>query len=74
MPTSILCDNFLTVISKDNDLEKWVRTIQLDDVISTMKAKVHWYFIPPRGPHHGGVYEHMVGVVKRAQESHKIQT
>jgi hypothetical protein len=67
MQTSILSDNFSTFISKY--LENWVRTIQLDDLISTTKAKVYWYFIPPRGPHHGGVYEHMVGVAKRALES-----
>ncbi len=69
MPTSILSDNFSTFVSKDKDLENWVRTIQLDDLISTTKAKVKWHFIPPRGPHHGGVYERMVGVAKRALES-----
>ena len=61
MPTSILSDNFSTFVSKDKDLENWVRTIQLDDLISTTKAKVQWHFIPPRGPHHGGA--------KRALES-----
>ena len=40
MPTSILSDNFSTFISKDKDLENWVRTIQLNDLISTTKAKV----------------------------------
>ncbi len=69
MPTSILSDNFSTFVSKDKDLENWIRTIQLDDLISTTKAKVQWHFIPPRGPHHGGVYERMVGVAKRALES-----
>jgi hypothetical protein len=62
MPTSILSDNFSTFFSKDKDIENWVRTIQLDDLISTTKAKVHWYFIPPREPHHESVYECMVGV------------
>ncbi len=35
MPHSILSDNFSTFVSKDKDLENWVRTIQLDDLIST---------------------------------------
>ncbi len=69
MPTSILSDNFSTFVSKDKDLENWVRTIQLNYLLSNTKAKVHWYFIPPRGPHHEGVYERMVGVAKRALES-----
>ncbi len=69
MLTSILSDNFSFFVYKDKNLESWVRTIQLNDLISTTKAKVHWYFIPPGGPHHGGVYERMVGVAKRALES-----
>jgi hypothetical protein len=69
MPMLNLSDNFSTFVSKDKDLENWVRTIQLDDLISNTEAKVHWYFIPPRGPHHGDVYECMVGVTKRALES-----
>ncbi len=40
-----------------------------NDLISTTKVKVQWHFIPPRGPHHGGEYERMVGVAKRALES-----
>jgi hypothetical protein len=54
MPTSIFSDNFSTLVSKDKDIENWVRTIQLHDLISTTKAEVHCYFIPLRGPHHGG--------------------
>jgi hypothetical protein len=41
MPTSILSDNFSTLVSKYKDLENWVRAIQLHDLISTTKAKVH---------------------------------
>jgi hypothetical protein len=68
MPTSILSDNSSTFVSKDKDLENWVRTIQLDGLISTTKAKVQWHFIPPRGPHHVGVYEAMVGVIVKKTE------
>jgi hypothetical protein len=57
MPHSILSDNFSTFVSKDRELESWVRSIQMDDLIATTKANVCWKFIPPRGPHHGGIYE-----------------
>ncbi len=69
MLTSILSDNFSNFVSKDKNLENWVRRKKLNDLISTTKAKVPRYFIPPRGPHHVGVYERMVGVAKRALES-----
>jgi hypothetical protein len=48
MLTSILSENFSTFASKEKDLENWVRTIQLNDLISTTKAKDNWYFFPPR--------------------------
>jgi hypothetical protein len=57
MPHSILSDNFSTFVSKDKELESWIRSIQTDDIIATTKANVCWKFIPPRGPHHGGIYE-----------------
>ena len=69
MPHSILSDNFSTFVSKDKELESWVRSIQTDDLIATTKANVCWKFIPPRGPHHGGIYERMVGVAKRVLEN-----
>ncbi len=40
-----------------------------DDLIATTKANVCWKFIPPRGPHHGGIYERMVRVAKRVLEN-----
>ena len=69
MPHSILSDNFSTFVSKDKELESWVRSIQIDDLIATTKANVCWKFIPPRGTHHGVIYERMVGVAKRVLQS-----
>jgi len=69
MPHLILSDNFSTFVSKDKELEVWVRSIQIDNLIATTKANVCWKFIPPRRPHHGVIYECMVGVAKRALES-----
>jgi hypothetical protein len=69
MPHSILSENFSTFVSKDKELESWVRSIQISDLIATTKAHVCWKFIPPRGPHHGGIYEQMVKVTKRVLES-----
>jgi hypothetical protein len=69
MPHLILSDNFSTFVSKDKELEVWVRSIQIDNLIATTKANVCWKFIPPRRPHHGVIYECMVRVAKRVLES-----
>jgi hypothetical protein len=69
MPHSILSDNFSMFVSKDKELESWVRSFQIDNLIATTKANICWKFIPPIGPHHGGIYERMVGVAKRVLES-----
>jgi hypothetical protein len=37
-----------------------------DLIIKSTQAKVKWHFTPPKGPHHGGVYEIMVKSTKRA--------
>jgi hypothetical protein len=45
MPISILSELFLTFVQ---GFRNWVRTIQLEDLISTTKANVEWHFIPKR--------------------------
>jgi hypothetical protein len=69
LPDTILSDNFPTFVSHDKELEGWVRSIDQQTFISTTKANVEWIFIPPKGPHHGGIYEIMVKAVKRCLRS-----
>jgi len=45
MLISILSENFLTFVQV---FRNWVRTMQLGDLISTIKANVQWHFIPQR--------------------------
>ena len=66
MPTDILSDNFSTFVSKDKELESWVRYLNKDDIIDSVLADVKWHTTPPLGPHHGGIYESMVKSAKRA--------
>jgi hypothetical protein len=69
MPLTILSDNFATFVSEEKELESWVRSIDKQLFIEPTEAKVEWIFTPPRGPHHGGVYEIMVKAVKRCLKS-----
>ena len=66
MPTDILSDNWSSFVTKDKELESWVRFLDKDSIIKATKANVDWHFTPPKGPHHGGVYEIMVKATKRA--------
>jgi hypothetical protein len=66
MPSEILSDNFSTFASPEKELEGWVRFLDTDGIIKSTKANINWRFTPPRGPHHGGVYEIMVKATKRA--------
>ena len=68
----MLSDNFSNFVSKDKELESWVRYIKINDLISTTKAIVRWHFIPSKGSHHGGIYECMVGVSKRVLKSQLV--
>jgi len=65
LPTDILSDNWKTFVSEDKELESWVRNLEEDLLVTPSQAKVKWTFAPPRGPHHGEVYEIMVKATKR---------
>ena len=65
MPTDILSDNWKTFVSKDKELEQWVRNLDSEFIISQVSAKITWHFTPPHGPHHGGIYEILVKATKR---------
>lgn len=65
MPTDILSDNWKTFVSDDKELQSWVRNLDEDLIISQTKANVNWTFTPPKGPHHGGVYEILIKATKR---------
>jgi hypothetical protein len=69
MPTDILSDNWGSFITEDKELENWVRHLELDLIITPTKTQVNWHFTPPKGPHHGGIYEIMVKCTKRALKS-----
>lgn len=69
MPTDFLSDNWKTFVSKDKELESWVRNLNTHDIISKVSASIEWHFTPPHGPHHGGVYEIMVKATKRCLKS-----
>ncbi len=65
MPTDFLSDNWKTFVSKDKELEHWVRNLDEDGIIKRVSANIQWHFTPPHGPHHGGIYEIMVKATKR---------
>ena len=68
-PTDFLSDNWKTFVSRDKELEHWVRNISELDTIRSKHAEINWHFTPPHGPHHGGVYETMVKATKRCLKS-----
>jgi hypothetical protein len=68
-PTDFLSDNWKTFVSKDKELEHWVRNISVLDTIQKENAGINWHFTPPHGPHHGGVYETMIKATKRCLKS-----
>jgi hypothetical protein len=65
MPVEFYSDNFKTFISPEKELQNWVRSIEVGDVIRQHKAQVSWTFTPPRAAHFGGIYEIMVKATKR---------
>jgi hypothetical protein len=66
MPQEFLSDNWKSFISKEKELQEWVRDLDSNLIIRQEYAQIVWHFTPPYGPHHGGIYEIMVKATKRA--------
>jgi hypothetical protein len=52
-------------VSHDKELQNWVRSLEISDIIQQHKAQVSWTFTPPKAAHFGGIYEIMVKASKR---------
>jgi hypothetical protein len=65
IPVDIYSDNFKTFVSHDKELQNWVRSLEIDNIIQQHKAQVSWTFTPPKAAHFGGIYEIMVKASKR---------
>jgi hypothetical protein len=65
IPIDIYSDNFKTFVSHDKELQNWVCSPEIGDIIQQHKAQVSWTFTPPKAAHFGGIYEIMVKASKR---------
>ncbi len=64
-PRICLSDNGTNFKGAAREVDQYWR--ELDDAeIQRKYPKVEFHFIPPAAPHHGGIWERMVGTVKRA--------
>ncbi len=64
-PKLCLSDNGTNFKGAAREVHQYWEALDLKD-ISKKYPKVQFEFIPPAAPHHGGIWERMVGTVKRA--------
>ena len=65
-PVSVTCDNGTNLVAGEKELRLAFAkhaTERLEQYCKRLGIK--WAFIPPHAPHFGGVWERMVGVIKR---------
>lgn len=69
MPTDIYSDNAPTFTCADRQMKELYARIEWPRFLKTLQElpkPVNFHLIPARAPHHGGVWERMVGAIKRA--------
>ena len=68
VPTDVLSDNAKHFHSASTILDRfWLQNITSDDVQQfAAQNGITWHFTPERAPWFGGMYERLVGTVKRA--------
>ena len=66
-PDKVVSDNGLNLVGGEREMRK-ARKELIPEVVKAyaVKQNIEWDFIPPAAPHMGGVWERMVGLVKRA--------
>ena len=66
-PAAIVSDNGRNFIAAEHELCEAVKRLDEAKIVSTTAIKkVTWHFNPPVAPHHGGVFESMTKLAKRA--------
>jgi Family of unknown function (DUF5641) len=66
---TLYCDNAKSFLKADRELKKLYQAIDWDNLqhkMISIPSRIEMVFNPPRAPHWGGVYERMVGSMKKA--------
>ena len=70
MPAKVWSDNGLNFVGSQNEIVKSMQEIDINKVQDySVQNGVKWSFIPPNAPHMGGIWERIVGVIKRVLSS-----
>jgi len=66
-PINMVSDNGSNFCSAESELRQAVRSLEQGKIASVLATqKISWKFNPPHAPHHGGVFEAVVKLAKRA--------
>ena len=67
-PKDVVSDNGTNFVATEAELRDAVEELERsEDVAADMASnKINWRFNPPSAPHHGGVFESMIKLAKRA--------
>lgn len=69
-PSHLYSDNGTNFHGADNELKKALHELDQGEMNGKcLELGIQWHFIPPASPHMGGVWERMVGVVKKVLSS-----
>ena len=65
-PEKIFCDNGTNFVGAKTELVRAMKQLDASRLEATfLREEIEWHFNPPHAPHMGGIWERMVGVVKR---------
>lgn len=68
-PENVYSDNGSNLVAGEKELRTAIRELSVTQIQAyAVKHNINWTFIPPYAPHMGGVWERMVGIVKRVMK------
>ncbi|XP_031349442.1 uncharacterized protein LOC116175453 [Photinus pyralis] len=62
--TDFYSDNGTNFVGADREFQKLMRSESLKNKLNVTAQNINWHFIPPRAPHHGGLWEASIKLIK----------
>lgn len=69
-PRKVFSDNGSNIVGGEKEMRRAIKAIDFVRVKDyAVELNIEWHFIPPSAPHMGGIWERMVGVIKRVMKA-----
>ena len=65
-PSKVFSDNGTNIVGGESELTRSLKSLDRSSIVKSARRRgIDWSFNPPHASHHGGVWERMIGTIRR---------